>query len=164
MPGTSSPATVSARPKSFSPRMTPNVFAAHSCHAGLPSSAHHLLGQATEAQQRQLLVATGDYLRRMHAITFTHPGYLMRSDGPARRQPTRIGSIAAGPRRRAQRNALALLAARGPELTPALGDRLHELFASMAERLEATCLLRASCTATATPTSFSWRRLALHRR
>jgi aminoglycoside phosphotransferase (APT) family kinase protein len=33
-----------------------------------------LLGQATEAQQRRLLVATGDYLRRMHAITFTYPG------------------------------------------------------------------------------------------
>ena len=66
---------------------------------GAPLTA--LLGQATEAEQRQLLVATGDYLRRMHAITFTHPGYLMSTAARPRRQPTRTGSIAAGRHRRA---------------------------------------------------------------
>jgi aminoglycoside phosphotransferase (APT) family kinase protein len=102
---------------------------------GAPLTA--LLGHATEAEQHQLLVATGDYLRHMHAITFAHAGYLMRIDGPAT-PPTGHDWQHRGwtPRAR-QRNALALLASRGSELTPALGDRLHELFASMAERLEA---------------------------
>src|SRR5437899_2971286 len=48
--------------------------------AGVPLT--HLLGQANQAQQRKLLVAAGDYLRRMHAITFAHPGYLMSMSGP----------------------------------------------------------------------------------
>jgi hypothetical protein len=73
-----------------------------------------LLGYATEAEQRQLLGATGDYLRRMHTISFTHPGYLMRSDGPAapptrnrkRLAPTLEGSGSPGcrPRRPAGRS------------------------------------------------------------
>jgi aminoglycoside phosphotransferase (APT) family kinase protein len=96
-----------------------------------------LLGHATEAEQRQLLVATGDYLRRMHAITFTHPGYLMRTDGPTTAPTDRDWQHRGWTPQARQRNALALLATRGSELTPALADRLHELFASMAERLEA---------------------------
>jgi aminoglycoside phosphotransferase (APT) family kinase protein len=100
----------------------------------------HLLGQATEAQQSRLLVATGDYLRRMHAITFTSPGYLMSAGGPATPptdQDWQHRSWTPGARRR---NALALLATRGSELTPELGDRLHRLFDSMPETLEASCL------------------------
>jgi aminoglycoside phosphotransferase (APT) family kinase protein len=96
-----------------------------------------LFGHATEAEQRQLLVATGDYLRRMHAITFTHPGYLMRTDGPTTAPTDRDWQHRGWTPQARQRNALALLATRGSELTPALADRLHELFASMAERLEA---------------------------
>ena len=81
-----------------------------------------MLGQATEAKQRQLLVATGGHLRRMHAITFTDPGYLMSTGGPAT-PPTdhdwQHRSWTPQARQRAARAA----AARGSELTPELGDR-----------------------------------------
>ncbi len=99
-----------------------------------------LLGQVTEAQQRQLLLATGDYLRRMHAITFTYPGYLMTTGGPATpptQEEWQHRSWTPGARKW---NALALLATRGSELTPELGDRLRGLFESMAETLEASCV------------------------
>jgi aminoglycoside phosphotransferase (APT) family kinase protein len=98
----------------------------------------HLLRQSTAAQQSQLLVATGDYLRRMHAITFTYPGYLMSAGGPATPpadQDWQHRSWTPGARRR---NAVALLATRGSELTPELGDRLHRLFESTAETLESS--------------------------
>jgi aminoglycoside phosphotransferase (APT) family kinase protein len=102
---------------------------------GAPLTA--LLGNASEAEQRQLLVATGDYLRRMHAITFTHPGYLMLTDGPAVPPSNQDWQHRSWTPQARQRNALSLLASQGSELPPALGDRLHQLFASMAERLEA---------------------------
>jgi aminoglycoside phosphotransferase (APT) family kinase protein len=103
--------------------------------SGAPLTA--LLGQANEAGQRRLLVATGDYLRRMHAITFTHPGYLIDTDGPAAPPTDQDWQHRNWTPQARQRNALALLATRGSELTPELRDRLNRLFASMAETLEA---------------------------
>jgi Phosphotransferase enzyme family len=73
----------------------------------------------------------------MHAISFTHPDYLMRTEGPAAPPTDQDWQHRNWTPQARQWNALALLAARGSELTPALGDRLHELFASMAARLEA---------------------------
>jgi aminoglycoside phosphotransferase (APT) family kinase protein len=43
--------------------------------AGAPLTS--LLEDASPAHWRRLLEQTGDYLRRMHAITFEHPGYIM---------------------------------------------------------------------------------------
>lgn len=108
---------------------------------GLPGAPlTELLGQPTEAQQRKLLVATGDYLRRMHAITFAHPGYLMSASGPLTPPAEQEWQHRSWSPHARQTNALALLAARGAELTPELGDRLHRLFESTAETLESSSL------------------------
>jgi hypothetical protein len=76
----------------------------------------------------------------VHAITFTYPGYLMSTGGPATPPTDQDWQHRRWTPGARERNALALLTTRGSELTPELGDRLHRLFESMPETLEACCV------------------------
>ncbi|GHO88629.1 phosphotransferase family protein [Dictyobacter formicarum] len=43
---------------------------------------NELLGEASRQEIAQILYTVGNYLRRMHEITFAYPGYLLLEDGP----------------------------------------------------------------------------------
>src|SRR5712691_13036091 len=118
VPGTYSPGTACPRRTWSLSRQTPSTpLAVHSSTRGLARvPLTHALGQANQAQQRKLLVATGDYLRRMHAVTFAHSGYLMYISGPLTPPTEQEWQHRSWSPHLRQTNALALLAARGAEL------------------------------------------------
>ncbi len=94
-----------------------------------------LLRQGEAPEFSALLEATGAYLRRMHAITFRFPGYLMEPDGPQAPPHPVTWQHPIWTAERAQREALSLLDADRPRLSGALSARLESLFATLGDTL-----------------------------
>jgi aminoglycoside phosphotransferase (APT) family kinase protein len=77
-----------------------------------------------------LLRATGDYLRRMHAITFPYPGYVV-AGGPTAPPPDTAWQHRCWTARQRRRDAQAMLRAEGPDLPSFLVRSLEAQFADM---------------------------------
>lgn len=96
-----------------------------------------LLHQSETTEFAALLEATGAYLRRMHAIAFRFPGYLMEPDGPQEPPQPDAWQHPIWEAERAQREALSLLDADRPHLSGALSMRLESIFATLGDALAA---------------------------
>jgi aminoglycoside phosphotransferase (APT) family kinase protein len=105
--------------------------------AGAPLT--RLLKRATSRRFAQLLEAAGDYLRRLHAITFEYPGYVMDARGPQTRPLPGAWQHTCWTAEQAQRDALSSLERDRPRLPPALADQLQARFAALADALAAEC-------------------------
>jgi aminoglycoside phosphotransferase len=98
---------------------------------GAPFTAYGSDGAALSA----CLECIGQYLRRMHTITFACPGYIMDTRGPmAPPDPTRWHHRCWTAQQR-QRDAVLMLEREAPELPPAVISALEPWFVTMAARL-----------------------------
>jgi Ser/Thr protein kinase RdoA (MazF antagonist) len=107
--------------------------------AGAPLTEHLAPeggGRAIEAPLR----AAGDYLRRMHAIRFEHPGYIMGLAGPAAPPATGAWQHRCWTAAARQAHALATLEAHRAALPPALVRRLETALSG----IEVAAILPAS--------------------
>jgi hypothetical protein len=83
---------------------------------------------------RALLMAVGEYLRRVHAITFAFPGYIMDS-GPTVPPDENGWQHPIWTAKRQQKNALAMLREDAAKLPGELVKRLEVIFATMEDAL-----------------------------
>ncbi len=93
-----------------------------------------LLKQSDEERFRALLMAAGEYLRRVHAITFAFPGYIMDS-GPTAPPDENAWQHPIWTAKRRQKNALAMLREDATKLPGELVKRLEVIFATMEDAL-----------------------------
>ncbi len=94
-----------------------------------------LLSRADADASARLLEAAGDYLRRMHAITFAYPGYIIEESGPTAPPDPESWQHPCWTADRARRDALRLLEPDRQQLAPDVVARLETLFQGMAEAL-----------------------------
>lgn len=97
-------------------------------------SLNALLAQAEPYQFDALLEAAGDYLHRMHAITFSYPGYIT-GDGPLAAPAANEWQHPAWSAEECQRNALTMLERDRHRLSRELAEQLQAIFNSLEERL-----------------------------
>src|SRR6185503_8905519 len=96
----------------------------------------NLTAELRRAQQPGgLLEALGAYLRRMHAIAFALPGYLMANGGPSEPPATDGWQHPIWSARVWQQNALATLQREGSQLPYIIVDRLRPLLAESEQAL-----------------------------
>lgn len=93
-----------------------------------------LLQQADEERFRALLMAAGEYLRRVHAITFAFPGYIVGS-GPTAPPDENGWQHLIWTAKRRQKNALAMLQEDATKLPGELVKRLEVIFATTEDAL-----------------------------
>ncbi len=94
-----------------------------------------LVKHATEQEIHLLLRTLGAYLRRMHAITFYYPGYLMGDDGPTEAPDEQAWQHGIWTATRCQKDALAWVQAMRQSLSDTMVQRLEQRLATMAQEL-----------------------------
>lgn len=90
-----------------------------------------LLAKADRCAFGTLLETAGDYLRRMHTITFQYPGYIMAPAGPSGPPDPNSWQHAIWSAEQTQKAALITLQQNRPRLPPTLATRLEALFSTM---------------------------------
>ncbi len=93
-----------------------------------------LLGQASEAEIHALLYVVGHYLRGMHAITFTSPGYLT-ADGPTRPPYPINWEFGLWTAQQCQEDTRIWIDSVRPTLSDAVAQRLEQRIATIAQEL-----------------------------
>jgi len=94
-----------------------------------------LLKRATGQETHALLHTLGDYLRQMHAITFSYPGYLMRDDGPKGPPDENAWQHGIWTAKQCQKDALAWLQAMRSTVSDAMAQHLEQRLATIAQEL-----------------------------
>jgi aminoglycoside phosphotransferase len=97
-------------------------------------SLNQLLAQMDAKHFQALLECAGDYLRRVHEITFAYPGYIL-GDGPLAAPASNEWQHSVWSAQVCQRNALAMLERDRKRLSLEVANELQALFGSLAERL-----------------------------
>jgi hypothetical protein len=94
-----------------------------------------LLMLADDSEFEALLQAVGAYLRQMHNIAFTYPGYLDSVDGPTSPPDPNGWQHRCWSASQRQKNALAYLESIRTTISPELAGRLETHFATMTDKL-----------------------------